>query len=1084
MLQFIFGRPASGKTHTVLNKLKALTESGKSSVLIVPEQFTFESERTVLKELGEKSALYVNVISFTRLFDEIGNAVGGIASAFLRDSDKIVFMNKTLRAIADDLKLWGKYKSSVSFAKTLLDTVGEFKINAITPQMLRDTANSIDSATLKLKLNDLALIYETYDLMLGEKFIDPADTLTKIYESLKSFPYFKGKTVFLDSFKGFTGQQYKIIERIFSQADDVYISLTNDPEIEGEYSVYANIRKAIESIASIAKSRGVEVAEPIILTKSFYSAPVISCMERLLAAGSTTQSENSENLVICKAQTVYDEADFAAATIRKLVRTEGYRYRDFVIIARDAEKYGSAVKAACKKNGVNCFYDSKIPLSAFPICAAARSAIEATDLSTEAVLDFYKTGLGTLNSDQIASLENYTFIWNIKGKMWETSWNMDPRGLTTDDDKDGKYALELAEINRLREAAIKPILKFKNSFSGNAKAMARAIVKLFDECNVSQKLNEMCREYGGLNNNFYSDAIKSSYEVYMQILDSLVLCFGESSVTKKEFADALNLAVSLDSVGVIPQTLDEVIFGSADRIRPSRPKVAFILGANQGEFPKTIVNKGVFALGERKKLVASGINISDNGVEASINESYLVYSNLCCASEKLFISYSENSLTGERKEPSSFVSRIIEDLNCKPVDYPTEDNLPETVSSAFSEYCRLLRSAPKKAAALKKVLDRTQMESNITALGEGNVKKQDTLTAETAKALYGKNIYMSATKLDAFNRCHFSYFCRYGLKAEKIKSADFNVLQRGTIVHYCLERIITEYKKGIADLDYAFLDCLCDKYINEYLELVAGFDSVRDAKTEFLIGRISRSLKEVVHNISDEMKQCDFIPTHCELKIGKDGVIAPTHFPFDTGDIILNGSIDRVDEYNGYVRIIDYKTGSKSFKLPDILFGLNMQMLLYLYCIVRGKEFKGAKVGGILYKPSKRDINDSGLAMNGLLPADEKIIRAMEKEGKGEFVPKLTVKKDGTVSKVSESFVDLEDFDLIFDHIERIMKKTGNAISGGDISVSPINGRETNACKYCEYSYICGIEDSEIITVEKMRNSAVIDAIKEEAYAD
>ena len=47
MLQFIFGRPASGKTYTVLNKIKELTKQGEKSVLIVPEQFTFESEKAV-----------------------------------------------------------------------------------------------------------------------------------------------------------------------------------------------------------------------------------------------------------------------------------------------------------------------------------------------------------------------------------------------------------------------------------------------------------------------------------------------------------------------------------------------------------------------------------------------------------------------------------------------------------------------------------------------------------------------------------------------------------------------------------------------------------------------------------------------------------------------------------------------------------------------------------------------------------------------------------------------------------------------------------------------------------------------------
>lgn len=1079
MLQFIFGRPSSGKTFTVLEQIKTLTQKGENSVLIVPEQFTFENEKAIIETIGDEASLYVNVTSFTRLYDEIGRNIGGIASTFLSDSDKIVFMKKTLNSVADELKLWGKYKSSINFAKTLLDTIGEFKINAVTPDDLRKTAENLSSHTLKLKLLDLALIYENYNLNLGEKFIDPADTLTRVYESLKNYPYFKDKTVFLDSFKGFTGQQYKIIERIIASAKDVYISLTNDPEIKGEYCVYANIRKAISSIESIAKSRNINIADPIVLTESRYKNEALSSVERVLA-GAKTNIQNTENVSIVKSSTVYDEALFVASEIRRLVRSENYRYRDFVIIARDAEKYRSVVQTACKKNNVNCFYDSKIPLSAFPLAVAVENAFEAINLSTEGLLNFHKTGLGTLNPEQISKLENYTFIWGIKGKMWEKEWDMDPRGLTADDDKNGKSVLDLEEINQLRLSALVPIIEFKNNLGGNAKSYTKAIMKLFENCDIAAKLNKICNKYKGMENTFYSDAIKSAFDEYIKILDSQVLCFGDSSITKKEFCDALNLAVSLTSVGVIPQTLDEVIFGSADRIRPSRPKIAFVLGANQGEFPKTIGNSGLFVLPERKKLIEQGINISDNSLDASMDENYLVYSNVCCASEKLYITYSENSLTGEKREPATFVSKLSEEMNIE-VRAAHENTVPETLSTAFSDYCRSLKNDPQRAVSIKSVLESTEIGKKIAVVGKGKVKKEDTLSKETARKLYGKDIYMSATRLDTFNRCHFSYFCRYGLKAENLKSADFNVLQRGTIVHYCLEKIISEYKKGIADLEYSFLDELCECYVNEYLSLVGGFESIKDSKTDFLISRISRSLKEVVRNISDEMKQCDFTPTHCELKIGKDGEIPYVKFPFDSGEILLNGSIDRVDEYNGYVRIIDYKTGSKSFKLPDILFGLNMQMLLYLYAVVKDKNLKAA---GILYKPSKRDINGKGLAMNGLVPADERIIRAMEKEGKGEFVPKLTIKKDGTVSKASESFIDAEDFDLIFKHLEKIMKDTGNLISKGDISVSPLNGRENDACKYCEYASVCGIEDSEIKCVESLKNSAVIDAIKENLNVD
>ncbi len=1071
MLQFIFGRPASGKTYTVLQKIKELTQKGEESVLIVPEQFTNESERAVLNAVGDKFALYVKIVSFTRLYDEIGRKIGGISATVLREADKIIFMNKTLNAVGDDLKLWGKYRNSVTFAKSVLDTIGEFKINSVSAEDLRAAAKRVGSETLKYKLDDLSLIYENYDAMLGERFLDPADMLTYVYEKLKQFNYFENKTVFLDSFKGFTGQQYTIIKQIFSQAKDVYISFTEDPEIKGDYCVYANIRKAVSKIKADAKSRGIKELPPIVLNNSYYENNTLSAVERLLAGGEKPKEITGKGVYICKAQSMYDEAEFVATTIRRLVRTENYRYRDFVIIARDSEKYQSSVESACKKNGINCFIDSKIPLCAFPICVAGSCAIEALKFSTEAILNFHKTGLGTLAEAQISALENYCYIWNIDGSLWEKPWDMDPRGMTNYEDKNGEAAKELEELNRLREIAIEPILKFKREFGNTALSMCRALMNLFDFCHSTERLKELTRKYKNINNTFYADAIKQSYDEYLNILDSLVVCFGEASIIKKDFLSALNLALSLGEIGVIPQTLDEVSFGAADRIRPSRPKIAFILGANQGEFPKTVSKHGVFALSERKELILNEISIPDNGVESSINENFLVYSNACCPTNGLYICYNSGSLSGEERKESVFVEQIRENIPCEVLSFPNSSQilLPETKAGAFSEYCRLLKRNQIMATAIKESLENSELEGAIFGIGEGRVKRQESISPKTAKELYGESISMSASKLDVYNRCHFSFFCKFGLKAEKIKPADFNNLQRGTIVHYCLERLITDRKNEISALSYDELDTLCDQYVEEYLNSVTGFLTVLDAKLRFIIGRIARQVKEVFHSICDEMKQSDFVPKCCEMEISN------IKFPYDGGEISLRGSVDRVDEYEGYIRIIDYKTGTKSFKLPDILVGLNLQMLIYLYSIVRGGKIEDSKPGGILYKPSKRDLNGKGLAMNGLIPEDEALLKAMDKEMQGEFVPKAGDKK---------SFIDYEDFEEIFDHIERLMLKTGNEISSGDIRVSPIDGLESSACEYCEFSAICGIEDEAVPKVSAMNNRDVINTIKEEKNGD
>ncbi len=1074
MLQFIFGLPKAGKTTHIIDRVKALSEVGKKSVIIVPEQASFETEKAVFKAIGDTFSQNVEILSFSRLYDEVCRKTGGTAARNLNDSDKIIFMNKALKSVAGELKLWSRYAKSLTFAKSMLDAIGEFKINGILPNEVKEAANKVTSESLKCKLCDLALIYETYDLFTSERFIDPADKLTRLYYKLENITYFANKTVFFDSFKGFTGQQYKIIDRVFQSADDVHFAFTNDSVSNREYDVFTNIRTAVNKIESLAKKHAIKIEKPLILD-TLYCNSSLSLVERLVSEN-IAEGNCGDDVCICKATTVFDEAEFAARTIRKLVRTESLRYKDFAIITRDSERYNEAVEYACKKNNIDCFFDKKLSLLYFPLAISVLAAIKSPNFSTENILRFHKSGIGLLTTDEISELENYTYIWKIGGEMWFNDWDMDVRGFVTDE-PDQNSAEILERINNLRRRAIEPILIFKDSFYGDVKQMSKAIFKLLEFCNASDALLKLSNKFG--EDAYSKDALKQSYAAFMNILDSIVTCYNNAELTAKEYYEALYLSLSLEEVGLIPQTLDQVIFGQADRIRLNNPKVVFILGANQGIFPKFADNNGIFAIKERKALIDLGLEIADNEIFTSIEEKFLVYSNLCAATERLYISYAKTTLNGQALEKSSFVSAIEEKLNpqiyIEPYEELSDNTLPETESAAFSEFCRSVGNEAD-FSSLKAVLDcHDRFNTNI-------IKSENLGAAKLSKAiaseLYGSNINMSATKFDTFHRCKFSHFCKYGLRLKKLQQADFDVLQRGTIVHFVLEKIISEYKENIKNLSREELDALCDKYIALYLDSVQGYRSVETARHRFIISKIARSLKEVVYHLSLEFSQSDFKPTHCELSIGCDGI--PLKFPFSSGEINILGSIDRVDQYNGYVRIIDYKTGTKSFKLPDILFGLNLQMLIYLYAITRGQNLPDSSAAGIFYMPAKRDLNNDGMAMNGLMQGDMDLVTAMEKENNGEFIPKLPLNKDGSISKTASSFISDTQFTQIFDHIENLMAQTGDSIISGEIEASPIDGRESAACDYCDFKSVCGIENREAFRVPDFKNAEVFEIMEKE----
>lgn len=1077
MLKLILGRPASGKTFEILKKIRELAAGGRECVLIVPEQFSFESERAVLRTVGDEAAARVTVAGFTRLCDIVGRLAGGIAAAALTDAQRIIFMSRALKISEPELKLWRRYCHSPAFAKTMLDTVGEFKLNAVTPAELKAAAETADSALLRDKLADTAVIYEAYDAVVGEKYIDPVDNLTRLYRQLENCRYFENKTVFIDSFKGFTGQQLKLIDRIFSQADDVYAAFTDAPERNGEFGIFSGIRQTEERIRRSAARYGVDEAEPTALGGGKNIAAGIAAVERLISGESCSYDGQDGAVAVCSAATPADEADFAAEEIRRLVRTEGYRYRDFVIIVRNSEQYEDFVAAACKQNGVPVFADMRRPLTALPLAAAGEAAIDAArKLSSESILRFHKTGLGTLTTDELSRLENYIFLWNIEGERWNTEWNMDPRGFVSVGDGKGADPDTLESINTLRKKALAPLEKFKAEVGCTAQSTASALVRLFESCEAGEKLSQMSEKLQLAADGFSADFLRQGYDKYMRLLDGIVTCFGEREISLHEFAETLRLAVSLETVGSVPRTLDEVTFGAADRIRPSRPRVAFILGANQGVFPKSVSAAGIFGIAERKSLIALGVEIPDRSLSAVTDESYLVYCNISCPSDRLFISFARGSLSGERAEPSTFVGEITESICCEQISVPrpvlSVAAPPETAEAAYSQLCRRASLAGGGAAELMAALEGTALQEKAKYTAARLDGAEERISPEAARGLYGESIKMSASKLDSFSRCKFSYFCRYGLGVKRLQPADFDVLQRGTVVHYCLERLIKAYGKKISLLGRKETDRLIDEYMTEYLDGVAGYRSVETARARFLASRISRAVKEVAHRLALEFAQSDFEPVACELKIEN------AEFPFDGGKLLLSGSIDRVDTCRGYIRVIDYKTGSRKFKLPDILFGLNMQMLIYLYCAVRGNGLPDERAAGILYMPSKRDTANRGMAMNGLVRREEEIVTAMDKAHEGEFIPKYSLTKGGELKKTCTSFISAEEFSVIFDYIERLMRKTGNAIASGEVAVNPTDGREMPACKYCDFAAACRNEGDRAREVPDLKNGEIFEMLR------
>ncbi len=1088
MLQLILGSAASGKTTEIFSRIQNDVANNREVLLIVPEQFTFETERAVLRLLNDRDAARVTVFSFSRLCEAVEFEVGGISGHNLSDSDKLILLNRAMISAADELKLWNRYVGSQGFLSSLLQSIEEMKQAAISAEDLFARVEEVDSPILSAKMHDIATVYSHYTALMGERFIDPSDRMDRLYHHLEHSDFFGGKQVYLDSFKGFTGQQFRVLDRIFSQAENITISM---PVKEGKaagWDVFTNVRVGVERIRRMAKDHGISIEKDIYLNHFSGVSPSLRAVEDLLSGHTVGKIEADGCLTLCQAESPYDEAQFVARTIRRLVREDrSLRYRDFVIIARDTAPYEQAVMSACEQNSVAVFLDKRQSLDTLPTSIAAQTAVSfAENPSVDLLMRFYKIGLGDFSQEELFLLENYSFLWNLKIKDWFREWDMDPEGFRSSEEKtiDQK---QLADLNELRLRAITPLQEFRNNYKGSAKDRVKALMQLFEACNARSCFMTLCNTYADSGLQERADLLKQSWDALMNIFNSLVYCCAETSLTHKEFRKMLSNATALTTVGVAPQTLDEVTFGAADRIRPQRPKVAFVLGANQGVFPKSIVGGGLFVQHERAKLIELGLEIADHSIRDTIDEDFLVYSNLCCASEQLYLCCSKQSADKNALEPSLFYSRIAERIPHRSVVEPDElstDNLPETAERLLSEACLRHSFDVNGSATLNAALEdmgsneyTRRMQSLKTQVSAENMEIQP----KTAEKLYGKKIYLSASKLDVFHRCAFQYFCRHGLRAKRLQPAVFDVLQRGTLVHYCLERFIETQKGNFENLSDDEIPTLVRTFTEEYLDSVQGYRSIETDRTRYLVDNIVRSTAEVATQIAHEFAQSQFNPHSCELKFGSYGTLPPLSVDFENGSVEVTGSIDRVDTWNGYVRIVDYKTGKKEFKLPDILLGQNLQMLLYLYALSKNEGFKELKPAGIFYMPALRDRKEEGLAMKGLMPDDEDLVYAMERENEGKYIPKYRLTKKGTLdSRAASSFIGEQDFNTIFSYIDRLLSRTGQTLLSGEIAARPRNGRKSTACQYCDFAAICAIRQDDTPDVPSMKNAEVLREIEKE----
>ena len=1107
MLHLILGRAGFGKTARIRQEIVSLAKDGKQQLmLLVPEQFSFESERALLTQLGAKLAQRVQVVSFTRLAQRLLQQEGDIPGRRLDDSGRTMLMSMALSQAQDHLTVYRPQAQTPGMMEAMLSASAEFKMCGISPDQLSSASQTL-SGPLRSKVSDLSAVLSLYDALVSQSYVDPMDDLTHLAHLLLQKPLLKGWTVFLDGFNGFTGQEWLVLRQMMGQVSDLWVTLCADrlDHPDNGTELFSPVADTGRRLRHMAKEMEIPIASPIYLDGPLrFASPCLKELESSVFRYDSLPCESDASAItLYEASDPFEESDFVARSIRRLVREEGLRYRDIAVITRSMDPYLGILDETMKRYGIPCFADRRIEVSSKPLPQAVLSALEAVSnrWDTGSILRACKTGMMGLCAEDVARLENYVLLWKISGPRWLEPWQGNPRGFVDEETPEDILALEA--INGLRERIIAPLASLAQRLKGDGAQMAKAVWNFLEDIAAPETLRVMVENLEAREEHQAADELNRSWDSFIGLLDQAADTLSHFEMTVPRFRELLQLALSTCDLGHIPQGLDQVALGSADRMRPSDVKVVFLIGANEGEFPASAPPSGLLGDSDRRQLIACGLPLSDTAQQRACEEQFLAYTSLAVPSHRLYVSCTRQNFSGESSLPSSLFSEIRRCFPSLPIHTLSPD-LTERVESESPAFDQLAAHFNDNTPQVLSLRDYFSCSPQWAYRLESLTRAADRTPIvfhhpEKSKALFGASMRLSSTRIEQYHLCRFAYFCKYGMQANVRRPAEVDALEYGSMTHFLLEHLLSQFTADAwealpTDQQLSNIEMLTDQYVRTHL---GGWED-KTSRFKALLKRFTRSCLALVQHLFTELAQSAFVPVDFELSVGPNGQVPPYTLALPGGQRIqVEGKIDRVDvmEQDGisYVRVVDYKTGVKKFRLSDILAGLNMQMLIYLIALWKNSSRYGSVIpAGILYMPALESAVDldrhaddktlaskkmAGFKMNGLVLDDPAVVQGMEPGAKGIFIPVKALKNGG--------FDSLSQLARIEDHMKRILVQMAETLHEGKIPPSPIHGNGIDACQYCPYHAVCGWEKGDAFRpLKSMKNDQVFDVIRQEEGGD
>lgn len=1108
-IQFILGRSGTGKTRFCLDRIieeLKCGDAGQNLILLVPEQATYQAEKSILSDGGVRGYSRLYVLSFARL--EYILTGRKAARSALSSVGRQMMIGRILRANRDKLKVFGGTADKAGLAEKLALTVEDFLENGYGPGEIREILADEDNAgmdrAVRWKLEDVELAVGEYLKAVEGKFLDPVVQMKNARSAVGNSDMVRGARLWVDGFSGFSGNEMMILRELFRVADRSEVAMCLDPEqvdIEtgargerGAYGVFYPTEKTYASLLDMRREEGFELIEPVLLKeqKRFGANRGLEHLERgIFEAGEVEKVSAGESVKVYCAGDLRSEVEGAARKIKQLVKSGGFKYSDVAMVVSDMNAYEHYVRAAFDDLKVPYFIDKRRPLNQHSCAEMVMTALKIASgvFETGDVLAYLKTGLAGVEEEDIDLLENYCRAFGIEGKDWkqEGDWEFEGKG----NDFDG------GEVNRVKNGAVEKLWGFVEDVRGcegedgkiEAGDFIRCVFDLIERLGVRDELGEWSEKAMEDGDVERMEEHRQFFEKFVGVFDEFWEVLSGERLGLEDFAGILRVALADMKMAFIPPGLDQVMVGTIDRSRHPDLKAVFIVGATAKSFPAGADSSGILNDKDRELAEGAGFELAASRKEKLAERQYLGYIAFTRASDKLVVSYPASDGEGKVQPRSSFVGNLescfndVEEenlkggcgeLKCAESESDFEEVLCETLGKASEkddkekEICAAVLEAAESDDELSKKAERVRK-----GIGYSNSAE---LERGLADEYYKGGLRSSASGLGSFAKCPYQFFAKNILKLKVRKEFKIQPMDLGEFYHWVMEKLVEEYKERLAELAEGEIAEAVDRKVSDFIERNVYFRNFvsHNRHNSFMFLDEVEKLKKFVRQMVEVMREGSLRPVWAEMDFGltKDGVGALEIEVENGKKVYLRGKIDRVDvgEVDGEKTAIvfDYKRSEKSFRVEDVYYGMDLQLPLYMLALKeKGKEkIDFDRVGGAFFVPmnmspgsvsfSKYEGYEKRMKIKGIF--DGEVYECLEGKlnGRAKFYSfAFTNSKDQYGYYNNSSAYLREDFEAVLEFGRAKIIDLSNRIMRGEIGVRPYRIKKTSPCGYCDYRGLC-----------------------------